>query len=463
MALAEAVEPEIKSRGEILLGIPHPLNSIAAELQDTRCWQWVADNTAELSHDTYAAAEVARQVAASRQALLRRVAGLFGFRRTNGDVEWWRNGRQLQVPASGGLSAALSLICDELFCEAPHIRNELLNRRSLSSAATAARQRLIERIFSTSDQQGLGLPADKAPPEKSMYLSVLSAGNLHRRSDERYELGEPPKESDPLKLRPTLERVLALLDEGEGHRVPVPGIVQALQTRPYGVRAGVTPLLLAVVAVSHAHELAVYENGTFLPTFGAPDFLRMIEQPVTFELQLCRIAGVRAQVFAQLAHVFAAERPADRQPELLDVVRPLSTFAAGLSEYTRRTSEVPKIAGSVHDVLLEAREPASMLFRDLPLACDVEPFLADSRADPKLAQLYIARLRTAMDEPVLPIRSCWTESVLAWSMAWWMGRCRRSTRKSLSERYTSRSLPASRGSRRTPARLLTRGCPRTGG
>jgi len=397
-ALAQAVHPEIASREDVLLAVPPPLQSVGAELQDARCWQWVADNTPELAHDTYAAAEVARQVAAARRALSQRLAALFGFRLSSTDVEWWRGGRQVEVPARGGLSAVLSKVCDEVYREAPRVRNELLNRRSLSSAAAAARLRLIERIFSSVDQPDLGIPPGKAPPEKSMYLSVLRAGNVHREEDGRFVLGEPPAGEDPLHLRPALARIVALLEEGDGHRVPVPTIFGVLQGRPYGVRPGVAPLLLAIVAAAHAHEIAVYEHGTFLPRFGAPDFLRLIKQPSSFEFQLCRIVGVRAEVFAQLARVFAAERPGDRRPELLDVVRPLSVFAAGLPEYTRRTSDLPELAKRVRDTLLVAREPATLLFRDLPLACGLEPFPEDGPAHPDRAQVYATTLRAAMDD-----------------------------------------------------------------
>jgi len=397
-ALDKALHPAIASRDEVLLAVPPPLRGVAGELQDARCWQWVADNIPELAHDTYAATEVSRQVAVARRTLARKLAALFGLQVTNRDVEWWRGGQRLELPRRGGFSAALSEICDELYYQAPRISNELLNRRSLSSAAAAARQRLIERIFSAADQPYLGIPPDKSPPEKSMYLSVMSVGNVHRNDEGRFVLAVPPEGDDPLRLRPALTRVVALLEELDGHRVPVPRIFGVMQDRPYGVRAGLAPLLLAIVAAAHAHEIAVYDNGTFLPRFGAADFLRLIKQPALFELQLCRITGVRTKVFAQLLRIFAGDRPASRRPELLDVVRPLSVFAAGLPEYTRRTSDVSDPSRSVREVLLAAREPSNMLFRDLPQACGMESFLPDCGVNPDRAQLFVAKLRVAMDE-----------------------------------------------------------------
>ncbi len=46
-------------------------------------------------------------------------------------------------------------------------------RRKLSSAAVAARMRLIERVLDNATEDYLGMDASKKPPEMSMYLSAL--------------------------------------------------------------------------------------------------------------------------------------------------------------------------------------------------------------------------------------------------------------------------------------------------
>ena len=397
LAVEEAMTDEIASRFELIVVIPAPLQGIAAEVQDAISWQWVADNTPELASDPYAAAEVARQVASSRRILLRTLDSVFGFRGGNpGEVEWWHKGKCVELPPKGRLTAVLSNICDELYCDAPLIRNELLNRHILSSAASAARLRLIDRLFTAVDQPLLGMDTGKAPPEKFMYLSVLSAGNVHREESGHFVLGEPPAGVDPLCLRPAMMQILTLLAKSNGRRVAVTAIFDVLKGCPYGVREGVAPLLLAIIIAAHAHEIAVYENGTFLPRVGAPDFLRLIKQPRTFELQLCRVIGLRAEVFASLACSFASKHHSEREHELLDVVRPLSTFAAQLPEYTRRVSTLPEPAKSVRDALLSAREPATLIFKTLPIACGLDPFLEDRHSQADEAQQFVAVLQEAM-------------------------------------------------------------------
>ena len=175
------------------LGFRGPLVGLAPDLQDVMCWQWVEDNTPELSHDSYASAEVARQLAFTRRALSSRLGNIAGLRSgTATDVRWLRAGQPEQVPPRGGLSALISGICDRLYPDAPQVTNELLNRNTLSSAAAAARMRLIEGLFQASNHPFLGIDPRKSPPEKSMYLSVIAKGGVHVPASDGYKVVPRP-------------------------------------------------------------------------------------------------------------------------------------------------------------------------------------------------------------------------------------------------------------------------------
>ena len=260
-ALLTAKAPPFDKRPDVLIAVIRPVVGLAPDLQDVLCWQWVADNTPDLSHDSYASAEVARQLAFASRALgsrLRRIAGLRSGGAT--DVEWLRAGQPEQVPTRGGLSALISGICDQLYPDAPQVTNELLNRNTLSSAAAAARMRLIEGLFQTSNQPFLGIDLGKSPPEKSMYLSVIAKGAVHVPDGDGFKVVEPDPDHDPLRLRPSLDYLFGQIADARGERLPVTSLLTSLKNRPYGIRNGLGPLLLAIVLQTRAHELAIYEN-----------------------------------------------------------------------------------------------------------------------------------------------------------------------------------------------------------
>jgi hypothetical protein len=194
-----------------------------------------------------------------------------------------------------------------------------------------------------------------------------------------------------------LTQLIDTIESARGDRVPVVSLLEGLRQPPFGVRAGVAPLLLAIVLCTRSHELAVYDQGTFLHCFGPADFLRLTKSPAAFEIQHCRVAGVRLEVFNALAAAFAQDS-ACRRPDLLDVVRPLCQFAAQLPEYTRRTSSLSQEAAAVRETLLSAREPATMLFRDLPQACGISAFSPDQNGGHKQVRQFITTLRDAIGE-----------------------------------------------------------------
>jgi hypothetical protein len=394
-AIRTAEAEPFADRDDVVIGVTRPLLSLAAEVQDVKRWDWVGRNTPELSHDPYAAAEVSRQLAGARRALDRALGVSSALRQRDAAALSWRY-QGGPVDPGAGLSSLLSDICDTRFGDAPRIANELLNRKVLSSPASAARMRLIEGLFAKPDQPLFGIDPRKAPPEKSMFLSVIERGRLQRADGDRLILALP-RDEDPLNLLPALTEVETLLGAALGARVGVKSILDRLAEPPFGVRPGVALLLLAIVLKLRSHELAVYEHGTFRATFDGPDFMRVIKAPDSFDLQLCRLEGVRADVFAQLARAFAG--PVDRrEPQILDVVHTLSRFVAGLPEYTRKAGVLGDRTIRVRDVLLSATEPSTMLFVELPVACGLEPFSPVETGDAERAVEFVHRLQTALNE-----------------------------------------------------------------
>lgn len=395
-ALAAAARAPFAQQAGVVVGVGRPLGGLQAELLDLKRWTWVQENTPELAHDPYAAEEVSRQIAGARRSLNQKLADRSGLRTSGEAMTWFRQGTEQDFAA--GLTAGLSAVCSELYPDAPKVFNELLNRNVLSSAASAARMRLIEGLYLSGEKPSFGLDESKAPPERSMYLSVLKAGRVHvEGKDGAWQLVLPRPSDDPLNLTPVLKEIARLIAKGRGARVAVPDILAHLKRPPFGVRDGLAPLLLAIVLRVRGHEYAVYEQGTFLHRFGPTDFLRMMKGPATFDIQHCQIEGLRADVFDLLAEAFAGGVKG-RRADILDVVTPLCQFAAGLPEYTLKAGALSPVAAAVRDALLAAREPAPLLFSDLPVACGFGAFDPDQPADPRQATAFVAALRAATEE-----------------------------------------------------------------
>jgi hypothetical protein len=263
-------------------------------------------------------------------------------------------------------------------------------------------------MFTKAEQSELGLPSDRKPPEKSMYLSVLKNTQLHSQDKSgnwKFVIPSESSKNDTCNVGPVIRRMLEILKERPDVRVPVKDIFQELQRPPYGLRAGLFPILLGVIAVACKEDLAFYENGTFLREVSKDAFMRLIKVPEKFEVQYCRIEGIRTELFKNLAEVVLQSNSSDRKVELLDIVRSLCQFVAGLPEYSRNTKRLSPQSQEIRRIILEAREPVRMVFHDLPAACGLPPFESDSALDEQDVIRYVKALQNGLQE----LRGLFTE------------------------------------------------------
>jgi hypothetical protein len=399
-ALSVAVAKESSRQAGLLIAVPDPLQGLSKVLYEVQRWEWVSQNIPELNNDSYAAEEVARQLAAARLVLERHLRNYIGLRQFGETMEltWFHLGKKLNISSGRELLAKISTISDGIYERAPLIRNELVNRRVLSSAASAARMRLIERIFGSGSEHLLGMDEKGKPPEMSMYLSVLKKAGLHRKMNDGWALSEPPPEDDPCRVRPVFTRITEILEEEGDGRVCVADLFEELRKPPFGVRDGLAPLLLAVFAAIREQDVAFYSDGSFLRNVTGHEFQRLVKAPESFEVQLCRVTGLRAVVFEKLLKLLSPTVSDPKQADILDVVKPLCVFAAQLPAFTHKTGNLSAEAKAVKDSLLAAEDPSNLLFTSLPKACNLTPFPPDEKASQDRVRRFVDRLKLAMDE-----------------------------------------------------------------
>lgn len=358
----------------IVCGISPPVAGVSHLLSELKRWEWVRKNARELSFDQFAREYVRDEIERLKASLNREVEFLAEFTvDRDRPIRWFHDGREIQVEEHRGIAGYLSVVCEELYPDCPIVLNELINRRVTQSAASRARTLLIEAMAAHPTEENLGLDGDHNPPELAIYLSVLKEGNLHVKDGTSWRF-VPWSEltEDPCRLAPSLKRIHELLLEADLNPVPVDRIYEELRQPPFGVRDGLLPLLVAVYLAAHWQETSVYEDGTFLLKVGGDEFQKLNKEPEAFTLQHCSVNGIRLEVYNQIAKVLGAET--NQRPDVLTVVRPLLSFAVSLPEYVKNAREtLSPQARDVRDLLFSARQPVTLLFRDLPRALGLPP------------------------------------------------------------------------------------------
>ncbi|MFZ4767756.1 MAG: hypothetical protein ACOYMN_22645, partial [Roseimicrobium sp.] len=166
----------------LFVALVEPPDQAATALTDLVAWEWVMRNTPQLSGDRYAREEVSRQINQAKRNLRIRLGGLDNLAIPTGkSIEWFYNGTTSPKELATGreLLTFLGKRCQRIYSEAPKVLNELINRRSPSSAAVGARTKLAEAMATASDKPHLGMDETKRPAEMALYLSILKQGGFH--------------------------------------------------------------------------------------------------------------------------------------------------------------------------------------------------------------------------------------------------------------------------------------------
>ena len=369
----------------VVLVVPEASARLTQITRELAASQFVRTTTPELQSDPVARTELSGRIDELQRQIAAEVERAFDPRRSG----WFTSGEQLIVASWRDASSALSNLCDAHYADAPRIRNELLNRRALSTSAARARRNLIEAMILRRDVAQLGFEGN--PPEVSMYRSLVEAHGLHRQRAGTWGFGAPTQ-----ALKPLWKEIDNFLRDTEAGRRPLAELYDRLRRPPFGIKDGPLPVIAVAALLAREDDVAVYERGSFMPAWTPSHAERLLRSPDGFEVRRCRIDGLRQTVLTRLAETMRLST--GRKPALLDVVRGLVRFVASLTPYARRTLRLSQRARDIREALVRAREPAQLVFDELPAACGCPPFGLDQAEAPQRVDEFIGTLDAGLHE-----------------------------------------------------------------
>ena len=336
---------------------------------ETQALQRVQINNQGLHADPIAKREFEDRLTAAEQSQEKLLQSLLDSPENN---YWYFHGEKKKVSSKRELQHVMSEVLESAYHLSPTIPNELINRDSPSSQANAARNKLLYAMINHEAEADLGI--EKYPPEKAIYRSLLRATGLHCEIEpNQWKFVEPETDARKVSklqkianIRPVWDRINEFLDSTEVEAKSLSDLNKELIAPPYGVKAGVLPILYIAVYVVYQHELALYEKRHYRPQFTQEMLERFVKRPDEFELQRFKIQGLNASVFEQYSKVIYEDT---KHNNLLDLAKPLASFMGGLPEYTQNTRRgLDKTAQDVRAAFNLAKSPQRLLLEDLPKA-----------------------------------------------------------------------------------------------
>lgn len=270
-----------------------------------------------------------------------------------------------EVPTGASrLTVLASSLADGLYPKSPMLRNELLNRARPSSNAMAGLRALMVAMVRAGGAERLDISG--YPPEMGLYISLLARTGLHDPAAEGHFV--TPTEDDAAGLHASWLAADALLNEAGSEGLSLGTLHAVWSERPFGIKAGLLPLLSLTYLLSRLTAVSVYLDGLFCASVNDLLVDRLLQEPASVRMRASSVSAEQKELLASLGEVLSEVdgQPAQTAVDSLALARRLVGYVVALPTWVRRTSRLEARARAVRDVALSAHDPNGFLLDDLP-------------------------------------------------------------------------------------------------
>ena len=282
-------------------------------------------------------------------------------------AEWHRKHHSSKYYRQVDLNNLASELADKYFNKCPKLHNELLNRQKPSGSAIAAQNSLLKRMISKEGEVRLGIVG--YPAEGGLFMSLLEITGLYSETEDGWHFISPSKKNDPCRLYPAWKAAKQHVKKNKQRLVSVKEIYDEVWAQPpYGVKAGLVPILSVAFILTQRESLAIYREGVFRARFDDVDVDLLAKNAETIELRWMNFDSVSVQLLSDMSEIV---RELDKGNELkilepIDVARGLVAIYEKLPKWTKRTIRLSSNAVKVRELFRYANDPNKFLFDDIP-------------------------------------------------------------------------------------------------
>lgn len=309
-------------------------------------------------------------------------------------VTWFYNGKRCKITSHKAFNKLLSSVCDDVYCKAPLMHNELFNRHKLSSAISLARKNFLTALVEHSDEEDLGFEKDKFPPEKTIYFSLLKNTGLH--SDKGFS--DAPKNDG---LKDLWDESVRFLKSTVGKQRKISELIKILSSQPYKLKQGFLDFWIPTFLFIKRQDYALYDanKGIYIPNVDMLFFDLLQKHPADYAVKAFEVDGVKLDFFNQYRRfINLGDEFNITTQNFIETIKPFLFFYKRLNDYAKHTKKFThKSTMRFRDVLATAKDPEKAFFEDIPEALGFAKKLkqnSDVEEYGKVIQLAIRELRS---------------------------------------------------------------------
>ena len=319
-----------------------------------------------------------------------------------GNIIWYHRGTQVAIQNKQSFNKILSQICQQVYPAGPTFRNELMNKTKISGQISKARNNLLNKLLTQSNEENIGFSDSEFPPEKSIYLALIRNTEIHHNREGFWQLDKPSDAS----FETLWEAGEYFLNSTKQKERSVQDFIDILSNRPFKLKQGFIDYWVPLFLLIKNDEFALYENDMFIQDLSGNVFELMNKKPGLFSVKAFDITGIKLQLFNRYRVLLnQTENSKPNSKTFIQTIKPFVSFYRQLPEYAKSTTRLNKHTIALRQIITNAKDPEKTFFEDFPTAFGYS--INDLHKKPKLADDFISRLqqsirelRTAYDELV---------------------------------------------------------------
>ncbi len=319
----------------------------------------------ELTEDIVAIKEIAGRIESTEDFLYESLSNVI-----EPDIQlstyYWR-GELQNIKNGKALNMLLSDICNVLFSATPVVRNELINRETLSTTVVSAVKKIIEKLLADNHEPKLGFIGNG--PEISIINAVLENNNLfNKRSDGSWYLSAPV-DNTPSNMCKVWMEIEYFIQSSRSSAMTFDILYEKLASLPYGLRKGIVSLLIWIALVCFRSTISIYENGTYIKDWTIEIVDKFVRVPKSFSVRQLIFSNESGDLIRKLNATIPNANKIKKQDggiPLNKFLYNLFNWYSMLPAYTKTTSRLSKESDEFLRILLSVTDPIEFIFNNIP-------------------------------------------------------------------------------------------------
>lgn len=349
----------------IVIGSCSTAPRILALAQEIGALEYIRKHRGELAGDPVARREVEARTAAVMAELESEARAALA------STIWYNLMEEYEVTGMGALARLGSDLADAIYHSSPRIHNELLNRSNPSSNAIAAQKVLLKNMVLRGSSSRLGI--EGYPAEGGLYESLLAKTGLHHSSNSGARFVEPARR-DPAHLFALWRDTDKLLARAIREPVSAAEIYSMWAAPPFGVRAGLRPVLLLAYLMTRLDRYTIYLQNSLEVALTDLSVDWLVQDPAHMTLRIYDPNERERRLLSGVRDTVATLLPSATQDldDIVGLARGLVAIVKSQPTFAQRTARLSKAAATVRAAIRSADDPHTLLHETLPSSLDHE-------------------------------------------------------------------------------------------